>query len=217
MTYDGHVVPGGDAAVRELADLIVSKMSVGPMDNNTYLLRDRATGSQLLIDAAAEPARILDLVGGDGLAAIVTTHAHPDHFAALAEVAAATGAESISSRADSAGIQPQPQRFAGDGDRIRFGNSCVEVIALRGHTPGGIALLYDDPTGAPHLFTGDCLFPGGVGRTWSGTDFDTLVDDVEQRIFGRLPDETWVYPGHGDDTTLGAERPHLADWRDRGW
>ena len=91
------------------------------------------------------------------------------------------------------------------------------MIAVAGHTPGSICLLYDDPEGHDHLFTGDSLFPGGVGKTWSPDDFATLVDDVETKLFGTLADDTWFYPGHGDDSTLGAERPHLAEWRERGW
>ena len=92
------------------------------------------------------------------------------------------------------------------------------MIHLVGHTPGSIALLYDDPVGTPHLFTGDSLFPGGVGNTFGDqTAFAQLIDEVETKIFERLPDETWFYPGHGDDSTLGAERPHLSEWRARGW
>ena len=98
-----------------------------------------------------------------------------------------------------------------------MGDVDLQVISLVGHTPGSVALLYDDPTGPPHLWTGDSLFPGGVGKTWSPDDFSSLIDDVESKIFDRLPDETWVYPGHGDDTTLGAERPHVREWRARGW
>jgi glyoxylase-like metal-dependent hydrolase (beta-lactamase superfamily II) len=86
-----------------------------------------------------------------------------------------------------------------------------------GHTPGSIALLYDDPRERAHLFTGDSLFPGGPGKTTNPTDFTSLMDDLEDKVFGRLPDETWVYPGHGKDTTLGTERPHLDEWRARGW
>jgi glyoxylase-like metal-dependent hydrolase (beta-lactamase superfamily II) len=92
------------------------------------------------------------------------------------------------------------------------------VIHLRGHTPGSIALLYDADPASPHLFTGDSLFPGGPGNTrGNAADFTSLMNDLEERVFGSLPDTTWVYPGHGDDTTLGAERPHLQEWRDRGW
>ena len=101
--------------------------------------------------------------------------------------------------------------------RITVGDATLEIIHLRGHTPGSVAALYRDPEGVPHLFTGDSLFPGGVGKTWSSEDFATLVDDVEQRVFAVLPDETWFYPGHGDDSTLGAERPHLQEWHQRGW
>jgi glyoxylase-like metal-dependent hydrolase (beta-lactamase superfamily II) len=100
---------------------------------------------------------------------------------------------------------------------VTVGDITLEVIHLRGHTPGSIALLYRDPNGHAHLFTGDSLFPGGVGKTGSPEEFATLIDDVEQRIFGELPDETWFYPGHGDDSTLGEQRPHLAEWRERGW
>jgi glyoxylase-like metal-dependent hydrolase (beta-lactamase superfamily II) len=103
------------------------------------------------------------------------------------------------------------------GDTITVGDLTLDVIALRGHTPGSVAVLYRDPVGVPHLFTGDSLFPGGVGKTTTPLDFQSLIDDVEQRIFDVLPDETWVYPGHGDDTTLGVERPHLGEWRARGW
>ena len=102
------------------------------------------------------------------------------------------------------------------GDRIRFGEIELEVIHLRGHTPGSIALVHRDEDGT-HLFTGDSLFPGGVGKTWSAEDFAQLVDDVEERVFGVLPDDTWFYPGHGDDSTLGEERPHVAEWRERAW
>ena len=93
----------------------------------------------------------------------------------------------------------------------------LEVVHLRGHTPGSIALLYRDPAGQPHLFTGDSLFPGGIGRTTSSESFTSLINVVSERIFDYLPDDTWFYPGHGDDSTLGEQRPHLAEWRERGW
>ena len=103
------------------------------------------------------------------------------------------------------------------GDRIPVGEQVLEVIALAGHTPGSVALLYDDPDGHPHVFTGDSLFPGGVGKTVGADNFTSLLDDVTTRVFDVLPDDTWVYPGHGFDTTLGVERPHLDEWRARGW
>jgi glyoxylase-like metal-dependent hydrolase (beta-lactamase superfamily II) len=110
-----------------------------------------------------------------------------------------------------------PDRFVSHGDTIPVGDCELEVIHLRGHTPGSIALLYRDPAGHGHLFTGDSLFPGGVGKTWSPEDFVSLIDDVSARIFGELPDDTWFYPGHGDDSTLGEECPKIDEWRERGW
>ncbi len=216
-TYHGKVVPGGPAAVRELAKLIISKVSVGPMDNNAYVLRCRTTDAELLIDAAAEPERILGVCGEGPLARIVTTHRHPDHWQALAAVRTATGARTAAHPDDAGDIPVATDELVRDGDVVQVGQVELTVIHLVGHTPGSIALLYDDPTGAPHLWTGDSLFPGGVGRTGSPADFTSLIGDVEAKVFGKLPDETWVYPGHGNDTTLGRERPQLPEWRARGW
>ena len=219
MTYHGRVTPGGPADTRELADLIISKLAVDvQMANNVYLLRCRATDDQLLIDAADDAEAILRMVGPDGLATVVTTHRHWDHHRALAAVVEATGAETIAGKEDASELPVKVTRSVSDGDKVRVGRCELEVIHLVGHTPGSIALLYDDPAGTPHLFTGDSLFPGGVGNTFGDAEaFRTLIDDVEHKIFDRLPDETWFYPGHGDDSTLGAERPHLAEWRERGW
>ena len=104
-----------------------------------------------------------------------------------------------------------------DVDTITVGGSTLSVIHLRGHTPGSIALRHDDPGGSTHLFTGDSLFPGGPGRTTNVIDFTSLMDDLEERVFGPLPDDTWFYPGHGNDSTLGTERPSIPEWRARGW
>lgn len=216
-TYTGKVTVGGTPDVRELAELVITKASVGPMDNNTYLLRCRATGEQLLIDAANDAETIVGLVGGN-LGRVVTTHQHYDHWQALAEVQRVTGARTTAHEADAEGIPVATDDPVTDGDAITFGRISLTAIHLVGHTPGSIALLYDDPSGHPHLFTGDCLFPGGIGNTFKNEDnFASLINDVETKLFGRLPDETWVYPGHGSDTTLGAERPSLAAWRARGW
>ncbi|MFL6070160.1 MAG: MBL fold metallo-hydrolase [Actinomycetes bacterium] len=215
MTYTGDATVGGPAQVRELPAVIVSKVAVGPYENNCYLLRCRNTGHQLLIDAADSPDVLLDLIGPDGLDAVVTTHSHGDHWQALPEVVAATGAESIAHPLDAPNL-PVSGRSVEGGDSISVGDVTLSVIHLRGHTPGGIALLYDDPEGPPHVFTGDSLFPGGVGKTTPET-FPQLIEDVTTRLFDALPDETWFYPGHGKDSTLGAERPHLDEWRDRGW
>lgn len=222
VTYTGEVAPGGEPDVREAGGLTVTKLAVDPqMSNNCYLLRCRATGEQVLVDAAAEPERLLPLIGDAGLAAVVTTHQHWDHHRALADVVAATGARVVAGEPDADAITEQTgvevTERVGDGDTVRVGDCSLEVISLVGHTPGSIALLYDDPDGHPHLFTGDSLFPGGVGKTWAPEDFTSLLHDVETKLFGRLPDETWFYPGHGNDSTLGAERPLLTEWRERGW
>ncbi len=217
MAYTGEVSPGGPAEVRELAELTITKVSVGPMDNNAYLLTCHRTGEQVLIDAANEPDRLLKLVGDGGLATVVTTHQHADHWQALADVVATTGARSVAHRLDAEQL-PVDSETAEEGSRIPVGASALEVIHLAGHTPGSIALLYQDPEGTAHLFTGDSLFPGGVGNTWGDPErFTSLINDVEHKIFDRLPDNTWFYPGHGKDSTLGAERPALPEWRARGW
>lgn len=196
--------------------LTITKLSVGPMDNNAYLLRCKATGATLLIDAANESDQLLDLCGGT-LDNVLTTHQHADHWQALEDVVSATGAQTYAGRFDAEGIPVQTQVLVNDGDIVQFGEIKLEAIHLVGHTPGSIALLYQDPTGHPHLFTGDCLFPGGPGRTTNPTDFASLMGGLEEKVFGRLPDETAVYPGHGADTTLGKERSSIPEWRARGW
>jgi len=217
VTYTGDVHVGGPADVRELPGLVLSKVAVGPYDNNSYLLRCRETGEQVLIDAAAEPGTLLDLIGEDGIEAVITTHQHADHWQALGDVVAATGATTIAGRHDAEGIPVATDVVLDDGDEVVFGSITLRAIHLVGHTPGAIALLYDNPEGQPHLFTGDCLFPGGVGKTTTPEDFASLYGGVVAKVFDVLPDETWVYPGHGRDTTVGAERPALGEWAARGW
>ena len=216
MTYTGDVRVGGPSDTREINGLTVTKIAVGPYENNSYLLRDASTGRALLVDAAAEPERLLEMIGDTPVDRIVTTHQHPDHWQALEQVRAATGAVTVAHPLDAPGIPVPTDELVDDGETVRFGDVSLSVVHLVGHTPGSIALVY---TGAaePHLFTGDCLFPGGPGRTTTPEAFNSLISGLEERVFGRLPDETWIYPGHGNDTTLGAERPHLAEWRARGW
>jgi glyoxylase-like metal-dependent hydrolase (beta-lactamase superfamily II) len=217
MSYHGAVKVGGTPDVRELPHLVITKVAVGPFNNNAYLLRCRATDRQLLIDAAADAPALLETVGGS-LDTVVTTHRHQDHWQALADVVAATGARTASGRLDAEGIDVPSELLLDDGDTLRVGEVALTVRHLVGHTPGAIVLIYDDPQGHPHVFTGDCLFPGGVGNTWGEPEsFTSLLNGVEAKLFAVLPDETWVYPGHGDDTTLGTERPQLAEWRARGW
>ena len=217
--YTGDVEVGGPPAVRELRGLTISKLAVSDMANNAYLLRDTATGEALLIDAAAEPEALRALIGEADLRTVVTTHGHWDHHRALPEVVAATGATTVAHPADAGDLPVSVDRKVEHGDAVTFGGQTLDVIHLRGHTPGSIALVWRGPGDAGvHVFTGDSLFPGGVGNTQKdAARFTSLIDDVEERLFGTLPDDAWVYPGHGKDTTIGAERPHLAEWRSRGW
>jgi glyoxylase-like metal-dependent hydrolase (beta-lactamase superfamily II) len=218
-TYTGKVSVGGDMDVRRLPGLTIAKLAVGPMNNNAYLLRCTQTDEGLLIDAANEADRLRELVRFEGpaVSAILTTHQHGDHWQALEDMVDDAGAAVYAGDEDADALPVAVDERLNHGDTIDVGDVTLEIIGLRGHTPGSVAVLYRDPEGGPHLFTGDSLFPGGVGKTWAPEDFTSLIDDVEQRIFGTLPDETWFYPGHGDDSTLGAERPHLAEWRERGW
>lgn len=219
-TYTGHVEPQR-ASRRTVPGATIIKMSVGPMDNNVYLVTCSTTGETLLIDAANDPELLVDLVReyAPKLALIVTSHQHFDHWQALEAVAEATGAPTAVHQLDAEPLPVKPDRFLANGDTIVVGDLTFDVIHLRGHTPGSVALALR-PTAertATHLFTGDCLFPGGVGKTWEPGGFEQLLGDVSSRLFDAYGDETIIYPGHGDDTTLGAERPHLQEWRERGW
>jgi glyoxylase-like metal-dependent hydrolase (beta-lactamase superfamily II) len=217
VTYTGDVRVGGPADTREINGLRLAKLAVGEMNNNAYLLID-GTGQGLLIDAAAEPGRLIELIGDTPVEKIVTTHQHPDHWQGLAAVKAATGAITVAHPADAPGIPVETDELVEDGGTVTFGDTVLTVTQLVGHTPGSIALCLNADGPAPHLFTGDCLFPGGVGNTQKDpARFASLLGDVSVKLFDRLPDATWVYPGHGSDTTLGAERPHLAEWHARGW
>jgi glyoxylase-like metal-dependent hydrolase (beta-lactamase superfamily II) len=222
VTYTGVVTPRGLSDVRELEHLTITKYAVDPeMATNCYLLTSKPDGSNLLIDAADGAESLIQLCDG-ALDTIVTTHQHWDHHRALAEMVELTRATTVAGAPDADAITEQTSvtidRRVGDGDTVTVGSCSLEVIRLTGHTPGSIALLYDDPEGHPHLFTGDSLFPGGVGNTFGDSDaFRQLIEDVSTKLFDRLPDDTWFYPGHGDDSTIGAERPHVAEWRERGW
>jgi len=217
MTYTGEVEVGGPVDVQAAGDLEITKFAVGPLANNVYLLRCTATDERILIDAADEAERVLDEIGAAGIARVVTTHRHPDHWQALGDIVDATGAQTVAGANDAEGIDVPTTCSVRTGDRVHVGACELEVTEIVGHTPGSIVLAYDDPDGIVHLFTGDSLFPGGVGKTWSPEDFQTLIGEVEVKIFDRYPDDTRFYPGHGNDSTLGAERPHLAEWRERGW
>ena len=220
MTGLNHVQPGGaPLLVRLSPSVTMTKISVGPMDNNAYLLQS-AGGMSVLIDAANDSGRLRKLIGEESLDTIVTTHRHGDHWQGLAAVADATGARLFAGRPDvdaiTEGAGVHGLIGVWDGDQIELGPESLAVIGLVGHTPGSITLAYTGG-GRAHLFTGDSLFPGGPGRTTNPRDFTSLMDDLEAKIFEQFDDEAVVHPGHGDDTTLGRERPHLEEWRQRGW
>ena len=216
--YSGLVEQGGPADVRELPGLRVTKVCTPPFTNNCYLLRCTETGDTLLVDAAGDARALLGLVGDGRLVAVLETHGHWDHQQALAEVVAATSAPVLAHAGDAVDLPVPVDRLLEDGDVVPVGRQTVSVIHLEGHTPGSLAVLYEGDAERPRLFSGDSLFPGGPGNTEQDpARFACLMDDLERKVFGPLPDETWVYPGHGKDTTVGAERPSVPEWRARGW
>ncbi len=216
--YTGHVEPR-TAARRNLPGASIIKVSVGQMDNNAYLITCSQTGESLLIDAANDAEILLELIEryAPKLSLIVTSHQHWDHIQALEAVAKATGAPTAAHRLDADPLPVKPDRLLANGDTITIGELTFDVIHLQGHTPGSVALALDGAGDATQLFTGDCLFPGGPGRTTNPDEFDSLMTGLETKVFDVYGDGTVVYPGHGDDTTLGQERPRLAEWRERGW
>ncbi|TQS93087.1 MBL fold metallo-hydrolase [Arthrobacter sp. TS-15] len=215
-----------DSLIHSLRDVTIRSISVSEMNNNVYLLTSKSTGTQVLIDAADDLPAIQQLLMDSAadtaaqpkLARIATTHQHWDHVRALPELVAVTSA-STSAGADDADALPVPVDVRlGHGDVERFDDVELTAVHLRGHTPGSIAFVYQDPDGPAHIFSGDSLFPGGVGNTQNDSArFTSLLNDVQERLFDAYPDETLVHPGHGLPTTLGAERPHLEEWRARGW
>lgn len=223
VTYTGDVTPGGEPQTRQVDCITITKVALDEkMSNNAYLLHCQETDELVLIDAAHDASTLLSLIGERSLVSVVTTHQHWDHHRALAEVVAATGASVIAGAPDASAITEQTgvvvDRTVEHGDRISVGTCDLTVIALAGHTPGSIALFWEDGSGQGHLFTGDSLFPGGVGSTFGdAAAFATLIDEVSTKIFDVYGDDVWFYPGHGGDSTLGAERPHLDEWRARGW
>ena len=212
--YTGDVEVGGTADVRSLPELTITKVATNPFNNNCYLLS--SSGETLLVDAAGDADVLLSLLGDSRLVGVVETHGHWDHWQALAEVVEATGAPVLATAADAPDLPVPVDRFLTDGDVVQVGGCELTAITLVGHTPGSVALHYAPEGG--HLFTGDSLFPGGVGNTEQDPKrFASLFRDVSTKLFDAFGDSTWVYPGHGSDTTLGTERPALPEWQARGW
>ena len=210
----------------DLSDITIRSIAVSEMSNNVYVLTSKSSGAQVVVDAADDAPAVLsllaeaheDTVAHAHPAVIITTHSHWDHVRALRELKTATAAPTAAGADDIVDITVPTDIPLHHDDVMSFDGIELEVIHLRGHTPGSVALLYCDPHGPAHLFTGDSLFPGGIGNTGDvASRFASLYSDVVARIFDRLPDDTVVHPGHGTGTTLGAERGSLPEWKQRGW
>jgi glyoxylase-like metal-dependent hydrolase (beta-lactamase superfamily II) len=196
------------------ADLEVHKLVVGPYDNNVFVIRCRDTGDSVLIDAANEHEQLLELCRRLDVRRVLETHGHWDHIQAVPALREA-GYEVAVTSADAPMLKDVGYDvFLDDADVIEVGNLRLHAIHNPGHTPGSISFQVE---GTPLLFTGDTLFPGGPGNTKSdGGNFDTIIESIDNRLF-TFPANTVVLPGHGVDTTIGAERPHLQEWVERGW
>ena len=194
-------------------DLEIHKLVVGPMDNNVFVLRCRHTGDAVLIDAANEHEKLLELARALNVRRVLETHGHWDHIQAIPEMRDA--GYSVGVTAEDAGMLESYDELIEPDSIIPVGELRVRTILNPGHTPGSMSFLVE---GKPLLFSGDTLFPGGPGNTsFEGGDFATIIRSIENEMFSKLPAETIVMPGHGDDTTIGTERPHLQEWIDRGW
>jgi glyoxylase-like metal-dependent hydrolase (beta-lactamase superfamily II) len=202
----------GKGAERMSGDIQLKSFSVGPMDNNVYILIDPSSKESVLFDAPTDAQKILDELRGTSVKYILMTHCDGDHVEALKEVHDATGAQ-IGVHPYEADRLPLPADFElSDNQTIRFGNIELRAIHTPGHSPGGMSFVTGDI-----LIDGDTLFPGGPGNTQRADgDFDQIIETVRTKLF-TLPDSTKVYPGHGKPTTIGAERPHLQEWIDRGY
>ncbi|MFZ8947833.1 MAG: MBL fold metallo-hydrolase [Ilumatobacteraceae bacterium] len=196
------------------SDAEIHRVVVGGYDNNVFVVRCRATGEAVLIDAANEHERLLELASTLGVRRVLETHGHFDHIGAVTEMREA-GYEVAVTAADAPMLRDVGYDvFIDDAEVIEFGRLRLDAIHNPGHTPGSVSFKL---AGAPVLFSGDTLFPGGPGATkFEGGDFDTIIRSIDDLLFA-LPDDTIVMPGHGLDTTIGTERPHLQEGVDRGW
>jgi glyoxylase-like metal-dependent hydrolase (beta-lactamase superfamily II) len=191
----------------------IHRLVVGPMDNNVFVLRCRQSGEAVLIDAANEHDKLLELCRRLNVGKVLETHGHWDHIQAVPAVRDA--GYDVGVTADDAGMLPSYDFLLEDDSVVPVGRLRLRTIHTPGHTPGSMCFLIE---GSPVLFAGDTLFPGGPGATrFPGGDFPTIIRSIEDRLFSGLPEDVIVMPGHGDDTTIGTERPHLREWIDRGW
>ena len=194
-------------------DLEIHKVVVGPFENNVFVLRCRHTGDAVLLDAANEHERLLDLAAALDVRRVLETHGHWDHIQAIPEMRDA--GYSVGVTAEDAAMLDSYDELIEHDTVIEVGDLRLRTILTPGHTPGSMCFEVE---GKPLLFSGDTLFPGGPGNTsLEGGDFDTIISSVDRLLFARLSPDTIVMPGHGDDTTIGAEAPQLQSWIDRGW
>jgi glyoxylase-like metal-dependent hydrolase (beta-lactamase superfamily II) len=192
--------------------LEVHKVVVGPWENNVFVLRCTETGEAVLLDAANEHDRLLELCTGLGVTEVLETHGHFDHIQAVPQLRDAGYAVHVT--AEDAAMLPSYDQVLEDDTVVEVGRLRLRTIHTPGHTPGSMCFLVE---GRPLLFSGDTLFPGGPGNTDNGTgDFPTIIESIESKLF-TLDEATVVMPGHGLDTTIATERPHLQEWVDRGW
>ncbi len=197
----------------EDAQAAVHRLIVGPIDNNVFVVCCKATGEALLVDAANEPDLLLETCQALGVRQIVETHGHWDHIQAVPALRDA--GYQVAVAAGDAAMLPAYDRLLGDDEVIGVGRLRLRTIHTPGHTPGSTCFLLE---GSPVLFSGDTLFPGGPGNTtFPGGDFAQIISSIDGRLFKPLSPDTIVMPGHGADTTLGTERPHLEEWIRRGW
>jgi glyoxylase-like metal-dependent hydrolase (beta-lactamase superfamily II) len=196
------------------AGVEVHKLVVGPYDNNVFVVRCRSTGEAVLIDAANEHDKLLEISSRLGVRRVLETHGHHDHIQAIPAMREA-GYEVAVTALDAPMLGDLGYDvFVEHDDVIEVGRLRLRAILNPGHTPGSMSFHVID---TPLLFTGDTLFPGGPGATkFPGGDFDAIIDSIDNLLFVH-PADTIVLPGHGADTTIGTERPHLREWVDRGW
>ena len=190
----------------------IHKLVVGPMDNNVFVLRCKATGDAALLDAANEHDKLLELCRRLHVRQVLETHGHWDHIQAVPAMRDA--GYSVHVTAQDAEMLPSYDEVIDDDVVIPVGRLRLHTIHTPGHTAGSMCFRLQD---SPVLFSGDTLFPGGPGNTKFGGDFPTIISSIDDRLYSTLDDRTIVLPGHGDDTTIGDERPHLQEWADRGW